>query len=105
VVTIGTAMKVAVTVVPPWPTSTSHSFALIGVQLALQLTKTEPAAAGVYFRVVVSPSTNTAEQVAPQLIPAGVLSIVPSAVPPLITFKETAPGGLKVADTPDAWAI
>ena len=55
----------------------------------LQLLKVEPAA-GVAVRVTAVPLVKLAEQVAPQLIPAGALVTVPLPVPAGVTVKVKA---------------
>src|SRR5204863_623561 len=63
----------------------------------LQLLKVEPAA-GVAVRVTAVPLVKLAEQVAPQLIPAGALVTVPLPVPALLTVSAKV-GRAKVAVT------
>lgn len=58
----------------------------VPVQAPLQPAKTEPGAAGDAVRVTDEPLLNDAEQVAPQLIPAGELVTVPEPVPASVTF-------------------
>ena len=74
-------MKVAVTAVAPL-TVTVHPPA--PEQAPLQLAKTEPAA-GAAVRVTAVSGVKECEQLAPQLIPAGVLVTVPVPVPLLVT--------------------
>jgi hypothetical protein len=86
-------LKVAVTAVAPL-TVTVH--APVPEQAPLQLAKTEPAAA-VAVRVTV-PGGTDCEQVAPQLMPAGLLVTVPEPVPFFVTVKVTGVA-VKVAVT------
>jgi len=55
--------------------------------------------AGVAISVICVALGNCAEQVAPQLIPVGVLVTVPVAVPDTVTFNVRTGIGLKVALT------
>ena len=61
-----------------------------------QPVNTEPAA-GVAARLTSVPAAKLAEQVAPQLMPAGLLATVPLPVPPRVTPSVTR--GIKVAVT------
>ena len=86
--------KVAVTVVAA-ESVTTH----VPVPLhppPLQPVKVEPAA-GLAVRVTAVPLAKLAEQVAPQLIPAGLLVTVPLPVPVLLTVRAKV--GVKVAVT------
>jgi hypothetical protein len=58
----------------------------VPVQLPLQPAKVEPAA-GVAVNVTAVPLAYEAEQVAPQLIPAGLLVTVPLPVPLFVTVR------------------
>ena len=66
-------------------------------QAPLQPAKDEPAA-GVAVRVTAVPGVTDCEQVAPQLMPAGLLVTVPVPVPLLVTVSVTG-SRLKVAVT------
>src|SRR5438552_4662390 len=86
-------VKVAVTVVAA-ETVTTH---VPVPEHPLQPVKVEPAA-GVAVSVTAVPLEKLAEQVAPQLIPAGELVTVPLPVPALLTVSAKL-GRLKVAVT------
>ena len=58
----------------------------VPVQLPFQPVKVAPAA-GAAVKLTVVPLVNEAEQVAPQLMPAGVLVTVPLPVPDFITVS------------------
>src|SRR5438309_1341194 len=88
-------VKVAVTVVAA-ETVTTHD-PVPEQPPPLQPVKVEPAA-GVAVRVMVVPFAKLAEQVTPQLIPAGELVTVPLPVPALLTVSAKL-GRLKVAVT------
>lgn len=68
----------------------------VPVHAPLQPVKAEPAA-GLAARLIAAPEANVAEQLAPQLIPAGTLVTVPVPVPDLLTFKVNV--GTNVAVT------
>ena len=87
-------MKVAVTAVAAL-TVTVH--APVPEQAPLQLAKTEPAA-GAAVRVTTVTGVTDREQVAPQLMPAGLLVTVPVPVPFFVTVKFTGVA-VKVAVT------
>jgi hypothetical protein len=70
---VGTIAKVAVTLIAP-PIVTTHT--PVPVQPPLQPVKVEPAA-GVAVSVIVVPAVYEAEQALPQLMPAGVLVMLP----------------------------
>src|SRR5207253_964531 len=88
-------LKVAVTVVAP-ETVTTH-VPVPEHPPPLQPLKVEPAA-GLAVSVTAVPLAKLAEQVAPQLIPAGALVTVPLPVPALLTVSATV-GRAKVAVT------
>src|SRR5207249_10883186 len=77
-------LKVAVTVVPA-ETVTTH-VPVPEQPPPLQPLKVEPAA-GVAVSVTAVPLVKLAEQVVPQVIPTGVLVIVPLAVPAVVTVR------------------
>ena len=64
----------------------------MAAQPLLQPVKAEPAA-GVAVRVTSAPLVNDAEQVAPQLMPAGTLLTVPLPLPAFVTVSATDAGG------------
>jgi hypothetical protein len=70
-------------------------------QAPLQPAKEEPAA-GAAVRVIGVPEGKDCEQVAPQLMPAGLLLTVPAPAPLLVTDRVTG-SRLKVAVTAVAW--
>src|SRR5439155_25284011 len=78
------SVKVAVTVVAP-ETVTTH-VPVPEHPPPLQPVKVEPAA-GVAVSVTAVPLVKLAEQVTPQVIPAGVLVTVPIPVPALVTVR------------------
>ena len=85
---IGFVLKVAVTDCTALMVTT-HDPA--PVQAPFQPAKLEPAS-GVAFSVTLEPLVKGAVQVAPQLIPAGVLETVPVPVPLFVTLKAKAVG-------------
>ncbi len=72
----------------------------VPVQAPLQPAKVEPLAAAA-LRVTEAPALNAAEQVAPQLMPVGLLVTVPLPLPALLTVRLKVEVGavLKVAVT------
>ena len=92
----GTVLNVAVTD-RVWLIATTH--APVPLQAPLQPANVEPEA-GVGVRVTWVPSAKLAEQVGPQLIPAGELVTVPDPVPVLETVNARVTGtALNVAVT------
>jgi hypothetical protein len=79
------ALKVAVTVVAAFSVTVHVP---VPEQGPLQPAKVEPAA-GVAVRATTAPVANGAEQLDPQLIPAGALVTVPEPAPPLATESMT----------------
>jgi hypothetical protein len=75
----------------------------VPVQAPLQPVKLEPVAAAA-VRVTVDPEVKFALQVAPQVIPAGLLVTLPVPVPLLETVRAKL-GSVKLAVTLCAWAI
>jgi hypothetical protein len=81
---LAAALKLAVTVVA---TLTVSAQVLVPEQAPpLQPVNVEPVA-GTAVRVTAAPGVNDCEQLAPQLIPAGVLVTVPEPVPLLVTDR------------------
>jgi hypothetical protein len=81
----GESAKVAVTLVAALIETTQEA---VPAQPPLQPAKVEPGAA-VAVKVTLLPLGKVAEQVAPQLMPAGALPTVPAPAPVLLTLRVT----------------